>query len=444
MIVLGKKLSGKRFIGHPKLFSLEERIFNTVCIIAFITMCFEVPFNFFVGLYISALLCVFGLFLSAGLYYLSRFKRKSNIGIKLFGIVSNVLLAINYFFNSGIAGPNLLLFCIIFLLIVAIIPKEQFKFWIPLNISIVILILGLEYFNPQLAPNSYDSELRKTVDFAITYFVVVLLTYFTINYIRQNYDYEKNLVIQKNEDIEEQNGRILNQNLTLEKLNTEKDKLFSIVTHDIRTPLSSIQGYLEILADETSITAEERTLFRQQLLEITIDTSKMLTNLLSWSKTQLEGTKANLTKLEVKTALINGLNIEKNIAIKKGVQLAIFSENDLFISADMNMFEIVIRNLVNNAIKFTKIGGEVAVNAIRNDDECLITIKDNGLGMDPELQNSLFKLTASSTYGTNNERGIGIGLLLCKEFTDMQGGKIWFESQEGSGSTFYLSFKTIS
>ena len=170
----------------------------------------------------------------------------------------------------------------------------------------------------------------------------------------------------------------------------------------------------------------------------------MLTNLLSWSKTQLEGTKANLTRLEVKTALINGLNIEKNIAIKKGVQLAIFSENDLFISADMNMFEIVIRNLVNNAIKFTKIGGEVIVNATRKDDECLITIKDNGLGMNPELQNSLFKLTASSTYGTNNERGIGIGLLLCKDFTDMQGGKIWFESKEGSGSTFYLSFKTIS
>lgn len=444
MLILGKKLSGKRFIGHPKLFSLEERIFNTVCIIAFITMCFEVPFNFFVGLYIPALLCVFGVFLSAGLYYLSRFKRRSAVGIKLFCVVTNLLFAINYFFNSGIFGPNLLLFCLGFLLIVAIIPKEQFKFWVPINISIVILILVLEYFNPQLTTNNYNSETSKVVDFAITYFVVVLLTYFTINYIRQNYDYERNLVIQKNEAIEEQNGRILNQNLILEKLNTEKDKLFSIVTHDIRTPLSSIQGYLEILADETSITPEERAIFKQQLLEITIDTSKMLTNLLSWSKTQLEGTRANLTRLEVKTALINGLNIEKNIAIKKGVQLAIFSENDLFISADMNMFEIVIRNLVNNAIKFTKIGGEVIINATRKGDECLITIKDNGLGMDPKLQNSLFKLTASSTYGTNNERGIGIGLLLCKEFTDMQGGKIWFESKEGSGSTFYLSFKTIS
>ena len=443
MIFLGKKLTGQRFIGHPKLFSLEERIFNTVCIIAFIAMCFEVPFNFFIGLYIPALLCAFGFFFSAILYYLSRFKRKSKFGIILFSIFCNLLFAINYFFNSGIFGPNLLLFSLGFLMIIAIIPKAQFKFWTSLNVLIVIVILSLEYFNPQLVAKNFNSELSKTIDFGITYFVVVLLSYFTISYIRYNYDYEKNLVIQKNEAIEEQNSRILSQNLSLEKLNIEKDKLFSIVTHDIRSPLNSIQGYLEILADETSITEEERALFKQQLLELTIDTSNMLTNLLSWSKTQLEGTKANLTRLEVKTALINGLNIEKNIAIKKGVQLSVFSENDLFISADMNMFEIVIKNLVNNAIKFTKMGGEIVVNAIRKDDECLITIKDNGLGMDNELQNSLFKLTASSTYGTDNERGIGIGLLLCKEFTDLQGGKIWFESEEGRGSTFYLSFKAI-
>ena len=99
------------------------------------------------------------------------------------------------------------------------------------------------------------------------------------------------------------------------------------------------------------------------------------------------------------------------------------------------MFELVIRNLVNNAIKFTKKGGSIVVNAGTKDNDCLITVKDNGLGMDEALQNSLFKLTASSTYGTDSERGIGIGLLLCKEFTDLLGGKIWFESEKDKGST---------
>ena len=129
---------------------------------------------------------------------------------------------------------------------------------------------------------------------------------------------------------------------------------------------------------------------------------------------------------------------------KKDIKLLINSDDNLMISADLNMFELVIRNLVNNAIKFTKGGGLIQVDAIRKDEFCLISIKDNGLGMSTEMQQSLFSLTASATDGTNNERGIGIGLLLCKEFTELQGGKSWFESQEGIGSTFYLTFKIIS
>lgn len=442
VLILGKKITGKKLIGHPQIFSLEERIFNTVCIVAFLAMVFEVPFNFFVGLYVPALLCVFGVFFAAGLYYLSRFKRKSALGINLFCLICNLLFTINYFFNSGIFGPNLLLFCLAFLLVVTIIPKKHFKIWIPINISVVLIILTLEYIDPQLAPNSYNDELSKVIDFAMTYLVVVVLIYLAIRYIRDNYDYERNLVIEKNKAIEEQNNRILSQNLALERLNAEKDKLFSIVTHDIRTPLNTIQGYFEHL-EESDISDEERASFKQQLLELTKETSNMLTNVLLWSKTQLEGTKVNLISLDVKSLLENALNLEKKLALKKGIQLDVSSE-DLFISADVNMFELVIRNLVNNAIKFTKAGGSIKVNASIKDGYCLIAVEDNGLGMDEVLQNSLFKLTASSTYGTDSERGIGIGLLLCKEFTDLQGGKIWFESEKDKGSTFYLLFDTTT
>jgi two-component system sensor histidine kinase/response regulator len=443
VLILGKKITGKRLIGHPQIFSLEERIFNTVCIVAFLAMIFEVPFNFFVGLYVPALLCVFGVFFAAGLYYLSRFKRKSAFGINLFCLICNLLFTINYFFNSGIFGPNLLLFCLAFLLVVTIIPKKHFKIWIPINISVVLIILTLEYFDPQLAPNSYKNEISKFIDFAMTYLVVVVLIYLAIRYIRDNYDYERSLVIEKNKAIEEQNNRILSQNLALERLNAEKDKLFSIVTHDIRTPLNTIQGYFEHL-EESDISDEERATFKQQLLEITKETSSMLTNVLLWSKTQLEGTKVNLISLDVKNVLENALNLEKKLALKKGIQLDVSSEDTLFISADVNMFELVVRNLVNNAIKFTKTGGLITVNTATKDEDCLITIKDNGLGMDEALQNSLFKLTASPTYGTDSERGIGIGLLLCKEFTDLQDGKIWFESEKDKGSTFYLLFKTTN
>ncbi len=433
MQIFGIQLSGKRIVGDPKLFSLEERIFNTVCIIAFITMCFEVPFNLIIGLMVPASLCVFGVFFAAYLYYLSRFKRKSSIGIKLFCFVCNLLFVVNYFFNSGIFGPNLLLFLLAFFLALTIIPKNQFKIWVTFNILTVSTLLTLEYFHPELAKYSYNSDLSKAIDFAITYFVAVLLMYFSISYIRKNYDIEKKAVLDQNIAIE-------NQKLELERLNSEKDKLFSIVTHDLRAPLNSIQSYLELLS-MADLDQDERMSLKQRLLEITKDTSSMLTNLVSWSKTQMEGARAQLVRLNVNDALTAGLSIEKNLSLKKGVNLEINCEEDIFVVADRNMFELVIRNLVNNAIKFTPISGLVHVSAARKDLECVICISDNGLGIDPEQQEKLFQLNAASTYGTNNERGVGVGLLLCKEFTDLQGGKIWFESKLGEGSSFYLSFK---
>lgn len=432
MQILGKKLDGDRLIGKPELFSLQERIFNTVCIIAFVTMCFEVPFNFIIGLAVPAGLCVFGVIFSAYMYYISRFKRKSSLGIKIFCIVCNVAFTINYFFNSGIFGPNLLLFSLVFLMVIAVIPKEHFKIWIPINISLVFIILTVEYLYPQLAPNVYISDLSKVIDFGVTFFVVVTLTYFAISYIRKNYDAERFSVDEKNKAIEE-------QKLELERINSEKDKLFSIVAHDIRMPLNSIQSYLELLA-ETDLEEEEQLLIKKQLLQVTKDTSAMVTNVLSWSKTQMEGSRVELAPMDVKDALLNGLNIEKSISQRKGVKLEINSEDSLHIVADHNMFQLVVRNLVNNAIKFTEKGGEVSVNAKRKANVCHIEVRDNGLGISVEQQSKLFKLKASSTYGTNKEKGIGLGLLLCKEFTDLQGGTISFEPNADKGSVFKLAF----
>ncbi len=439
VLALKNLLSNKKLIGHPKFFSLEERIFNTFCVIAFVTMCFEVPFNLIIGLMVPAGLCMFGVVASATLYFFSRFKRKSSLCIKLFAVICNVTFAINYFFNSGIFGPNLLLFSLAFLLVIAIIPKKEFKIWVPINIVLVLSILVVEYLNPHLAEINYSGELSKAIDFAMTYLVVVVITYFAISYIRKNYDYERSLALDKSKAIAEQNERILAQKKELELLNSQKDKLFSIVTHDLRTPLNSIQSYLELLT-EMDLDDTERKQIKTRLLQITKDTSNMLTNVLSWSKTQMEGSYAELKTLSVAKALTTGLSIENNIAIKKGIKLSVQCDDDLMIIADENMFQLVIRNLVNNAIKFTPKHGMVTVTAFTADEFCTIMIKDTGVGMSQQQQDELFKLNVSSTYGTNNERGIGLGLLLCKQFTDLQGGKIWVESNT-EGSTFFVSFK---
>ncbi|WP_113662288.1 sensor histidine kinase [Pedobacter nanyangensis] len=431
--------SADYIIGNPKKFSLEERIFNTFCVIAVVALFLEIFFNYYIELKVVALICLFGTLFSAGLYYLSRIQRKTKLAIRSLGIVANFTFLLNYFFNSGIYGPNMVLFCLILLVTIVVVPKKELLGWVALNMITVFGVLIFEYLNPGAIPNVYVDNLAKTVDFGVTYAVAALLICLSIAFIRNNYDKERNIGIQKKAEIEEQNARIVSQNIELEKLNSEKSKMFSIVAHDIRSPLSSILGYLEVLA-ETDMTEEENYKIKQRLLQVTKDTSEMLSNVLAWSKSQLDGARVDIIAVDVARELAKGLNLEKSIAGKKNIAFELALKEGVVVAADLNMFLIVVRNLVNNAIKFTPEGGSVKVLMEVNHENCFVKVKDNGLGVSPQDQDNLFKLRAHSTFGTNNEKGVGLGLLLCKEFTELQDGKIWYEANEEKGSTFVVSF----
>ncbi|MCJ0743017.1 sensor histidine kinase [Pedobacter montanisoli] len=441
MAKLHSWLSAHYIIGDPEKHSLEERIFNTFCIIAIVAFFFEIFFNYYMGLKAVAIICFLGTIFSIGLYYLSRCRRNTKWAIRSLGIVANFTFLFNYFFNSGIYGPNLVLFCLILLITIVVVPKKELAVWITLNMVTVLGVLVFEYLYPEFIPNTYRDDLTKAIDFGITYMVVALLICLSISFIRNNYDRERNKVFLKNLEVQEQHIKILEQNKSLEKLNLEKAKLFSIVAHDIRSPLSSILGYLEILV-QTDMSKEEDEQVQSSLLQVTKDTLEMLTNVLMWSKSQLDGTRVDIVEVDVADELGKGLSLERNIANKKDISLRMDINQKALIAADLNMFLIVVRNLVNNAIKFTPEGGKVWVSVEQDAENCLIKIKDNGLGIKEQNRDELFKLKALSTFGTNNEKGVGLGLLLCKEFTELQGGKIWYEANdEEGGSCFVVSFK---
>lgn len=433
-------LSANHIIGNPRKFSLEERIFNTFCVIAVVALFVEIFFNYYIGLKEVAIICFFGSLFSAGLYYLSRIKRSTKIAIRSLGIVANFTFLLNYFFNSGIYGPNMVLFCLILLITIVVVPKNELLVWISLNVVTVFGVLIYEYLHPEAIPNAYSDDLSKTVDFAVTYAVAALLICLSISFIRNSYDKERDAVNQKTEEIEAQSDQIMLQNKELEKLNSEKAKLFSIVAHDIRSPLSSILGYLEILA-VMEITPEENDTIKRRLLNVTRDTAEMLANVLAWSKSQLDGARVEIVGVNVAHELQKGLSLEINIAQRKNIALVLDLQEGVLIAADLNMLLIVIRNLVNNAIKFTPEGGKVHVSFTYDDEHCFIRIKDNGLGISEEERENLFQLKALSTFGTNNEKGVGLGLLLCKEFTELQDGQIWYEPNADKGSTFVVAFK---
>jgi len=427
-----------KVIGTPYDFPLEFRIFHSVCFIAIVALGYNIPFNYFIGLpkvaFISTVIFVFFCYL----YYLSRFKGKVKVGMVLFCVFGNLLFIANYFINSGINGPNDILMAVSLLLILSTVPPKQYKIWIPINVAAVLLLHGIQYYRPYLVPYTYADNEDRFLDSSSAYLVVVVLMYYTIMYMRENYDFERRSSEDRAKSIENKNQYIIVQNLELERLNAEKNKLMSIIAHDLRSPLGNIQNYLELL-EEYSLGTEERLLIEQDLLKLTHSTTNMLSKLLTWSKAQMEGVTVKLRPVNLSEALLSTLELEKTIANKKGITVSYDIAKDLNVMADADMLQLIVRNLVNNAIKFTLSGGEISIEAMALETECRLMVKDNGSGIPLEQQLELFSLKAQSTFGTENEKGVGLGLLLCKEFTELQSGRIWMESAPGNGTMFFVS-----
>ena len=187
------------------------------------------------------------------------------------------------------------------------------------------------------------------------------------------------------------------------------------------------------------IDCKDRKWIEANLLKATTNTQELLTNLLQWSKNQLDGTDIHLSLINLKTNLKKALDVIQIVAQTKDIKLNISIADDIVVFADPDMLQLIIRNLLHNAIKFTPKGGIVDILASTFDNKCIIKIIDNGVGMNKTAQEKVFSLKIKSTYGTDSENGTGLGLVLCKEYTELQGGKIWFSSEENVGSVFYLS-----
>lgn len=227
----------------------------------------------------------------------------------------------------------------------------------------------------------------------------------------------------------------------LEKLNATKDKLFSIIAHDLRSPFNSILGFSELLIENNDkYDAAESGRYLELIHSSAKNTLVLLDNLLNWAKAQTGQIIFKPKKIILSSEfriIIEQLN---TIAQIKNISLKYNCTDEIEVYTDENLLNIVIRNLVSNAIKFTNKGGKVTVSAISEQNHTKITISDNGIGMSEETRKKLFDVSMNITsLGTANEKGSGIGLLLCSEFIKLLGDEIWVESEEGVGSQFHFT-----
>ncbi len=234
---------------------------------------------------------------------------------------------------------------------------------------------------------------------------------------------------------------IQQKNIQLEALNNEKDKFFSIIAHDLKNPFNSIMGFSELLIEQIKENdLEGIDKYAEIIQQSSHNAMDLLTNLLEWSRSQTGHMEFNPEYLELNGLINNVIALLENQAMQKSININKTTPKILTLKADKDMLSTILRNLISNAIKFTNTNGEIHINAEQKNNQTIIKIKDNGIGINKNTLNKLFRIEENiSSKGTNNEKGTGLGLVLCKEFIEKHDGKIWAESEEGKGSSFYFS-----
>lgn len=277
----------------------------------------------------------------------------------------------------------------------------------------------------------------KLIFYGLLGALAIVSTFLIVIYLKRNnhIKYVQELE-EKNIKIELQNEAFLEQTKHLENINNVKDKLFSIVSHDLKDSLSSINGFIDLLKDG-SLSRDEFDNLIPELSENANNASLLLFNLLNWSKSQMQSLEPNPTLFDVQEVFEEKIKLIEQRLESKGIKLVDHTLRD-FAYADRSMFEIVIQNLLANALKFSKSGDKITISNYISNGSCVISVADTGIGISKTNIEKLFKNISFTTMGTNNEKGTGLGLSICKELVELNNGKIWVESTLGVGSTFYV------
>ncbi len=282
-----------------------------------------------------------------------------------------------------------------------------------------------------------EKEIEAQKKFRNVLFVLIALSLVIVVLVTYLYIVKK----RSNQVLQEANDKVQLQNVALQDLNATKDKFFSIISHDLRGPLNSLTSFSGLLINHTdSLSKEEIKMLAQDLDKSLKNLFALLENLLEWSRSQTGQIEFRSDKFDLATLLEENKELLKAQANNKKITIENTCHQEQPIYAHRNSVNTVVRNLISNAIKFTPEGGTITLGIKPQQDHVVVSIADNGVGMSKDIVAKLFRIdTKHTTKGTANEKGTGLGLILCKEFIEKNGGRIWVESEEGKGSVFLFT-----
>jgi signal transduction histidine kinase len=290
----------------------------------------------------------------------------------------------------------------------------------------------------ELELSNHLAQSEKQIYTIFSVFIILLMMTVLTLVIRNNWQRKAS-----NRMLQEKNDEIELQNVKLKEANAIKDKIFSIIGHDLRSPLASLKGLLGLVI-RNEITGQEFKSFAPKINQHVTGVSETLENLLSWSRSQMRGLKPMPIHLPLRKVIDKSIDLFAETAAEKKILISTNVREDESVFADENQLGLIFRNLIHNAIKFTTEGGSVRVTTDSANEFLVVKVSDTGLGMTDKQLEQVFQNNAPTTRGTMGEKGTGLGLLLCKEMVENNGGKITVESEVGRGATFHVFLKRFS
>jgi len=307
---------------------------------------------------------------------------------------------------------------------------------------------------PAIAAISIQPFFYEQVWFYVLLVIVIGVGYYSASQVRYKYLVRKQEQLQEiieeqtaelqkeKSEIQEKSKILRLQAEELEESNKTKDKFFSLIAHDLRNPFQAILGYSEMMLDDVDeASKEELRTGLEQIQSSSNSLLKLVEHLLSWASLHTGKITAKPEKVNLRELIEQNNQLFEHVAHQKDITLSSETEPDLYMNADLNMLQTILRNLISNAIKFTDKGGIICTRLQQQGNHYIIEVEDNGIGMPQKMVDKLLRLdTNTSRMGTDEERGTGLGLLICQEMVALHHGTIDVNSTEGSGTKFTLSF----
>lgn len=312
-------------------------------------------------------------------------------------------------------------------------------------------LLKTENLKHEYSINRKAKQVQAAITFIIFLLIIIYIVYF---YYQQKIKANKKLA-EKNLQIEKQNEELTKINREIDLMNTKlqqsrhelivsnhlKNRFFSVLAHDLQSPFHNLLGFSHLLSVRYDLlNAEERKNMANDIYQSCMNVNRLLENLLEWNRTQTKEITFSPQTIQLSSLINNVVEVLQCSADNKNIKINIDVPVNQYVDADQKMLESIFRNLINNSIKFTNPGGTIKVSTHIEDHTFKASIEDNGVGIDRIHLNKLFRIDSKlKTDGTSNEKGTGLGLVICSEFINYHQGKIWVESEKGKGSTFSFS-----